>query len=173
MHVPVEIQVWRVAVLVLLGIATDLVFHAYRAYRSVFTPKSFRYHLLDALVALLTLGAVGAAVFIINWGEIRLYIPISLAVGFFAGNILVGDLVYHRSRSAFQHTKKAMRWARVKLVDPPKRVAKEAAQKAFDWAKAHLTLPDEDPPAEPPEDSGAEPPADSPSDSPTGPPSDT
>ncbi|MGE5579666.1 MAG: spore cortex biosynthesis protein YabQ [Bacillota bacterium] len=152
MHVPVEIQVWRVAVLVLLGIATDLVFHAYRAYRSVFVPKSFRYHLLDAVVALITLGAVGAAVFIVNWGEVRLYVPISLAAGFFAGNMLVGDLVYRRSRSAFRRTQKAMRWARVRLVEPPKR----AARKAFEWTKARLSLPDEaavDPPAEPPMDS--------------------
>ncbi len=158
MHVPVEMQVWRLAVLALVGIGVDLVFHAYRAYRSVFRPRRFRYHLLDALVALITLAAAGTVVFLVNWGEVRLYVPISLACGFFVGNVLVGDLVYRFSRLAFQRLKRSLRWARLNLVEPPKRKAKQAAQ----WVKAKLTLPPEppeEPPSEPPaEEGGGEPP---------------
>lgn len=131
MHVPVEIQVWRVAVLALLGIATDLIFHVYRAYRSVFPPKSLRYHLLDALVALATLGAVGAAVFIVNWGEVRLYVPLSLGGGFLAGDLLAGDFAYRTARKSFQRIKQSMRWAKVHVIEPPKRAAKQA----LSWSK--------------------------------------
>lgn len=105
--------------------------------------------------------------FIVNWGEVRLYVPISLAAGFFAGNVLVGDLVYHKSRSAFQRTKKAMRWARVHIVEPPKRAARKAYTKAYEWAKARLTLPDDGP-----SDAPEEPPSEPPSESPAGPPPD-
>lgn len=134
------------AVLALLGIGTDLVFHAYRAYRSVFTPKRLKYHLLDALVALATLGAVGAAVYLVNWGEIRLYVPLSLAGGFLAGNVLVGDIVYRASRGAFLRLQKSLKWARRKLIDPPKRAAKQA----YAWAKARLSPPPESPSEDPP-----------------------
>jgi hypothetical protein len=156
MHVPVEIQVWRVAVLALLGIGTDLLFHVYRAYRSVFHHRRLGHHLLDALVALATLGAVGAVVFIVNWGEVRLYVPISLAGGFLAGNLLAGDFAYRTARRAFLRTKQSMLWAKSHLVEPPKRAAKQA----FSWSKealkgwaSRLEPPDDAPPEDtPPED---------------------
>lgn len=149
MHVPVEIQVWRVAVLALLGIGTDLLFHTYRAYRSVFRPKNLGYHLLDALIALVTLAAVGVVVLIVNWGEVRFYVPASLAGGFLVGNLLVGDLVYRSSRAAFLRLQKSLRWAKLKVVDPPKR----AVRHAFSWVNQKLaTFATPEPPTDVPPD---------------------
>jgi len=158
MHVPVEIQVWRVAVLALLGIGADLVFHAYRAYRSVFQPKNLRYHLLDALVALLTLGAIGTVVFLVNWGEIRLYVPLSLAGGFLTGNLLVGDITYRWARKGFLNLQRGMRWAKVKVIDPPRNAARRGLKKAAEaLAKlSPLSEPPCEPPSEPPPAEGGE-----------------
>lgn len=161
MHVPVEIQVWRVAVLTLLGIGTDLVFHVYRAYRSVFVPKKWRQHLLDALVALVTLGAVGAVAFLTNWGEVRLYVPLSLSGGFLAGEAFIGDSIYKSARGAFFKIQRGMRWARTKVIEPPKRAARqlwrraaEALAKIAPLSEPLDSTPPEgspDPPSEPPQ----------------------
>ncbi len=131
----------------LLGIGTAMAFHAYRAYRSVFNPKKFRYHFLDTIVALATLGAVGAAVYAINWGEIRLYVPMSLAGGFLAANALVGDLVYKYARSAFQKVLRGMRWTKTRVIDPPKYAVKQALQKARDEF-AKIAAPSPEPPSD-------------------------
>ena len=81
MRTPVDVQVWRLSVLFLVGAVSDTLFQSYRAFRAIFRPKSFGYHLLDALVALILLTGLGVVVFIVNWGELRIYIPISMAFG--------------------------------------------------------------------------------------------
>ena len=125
MHVPVEIQIWRLSVLALVGIGSALLFQLYRAFRSVFRPKRVGYHLLDALVALSTFAVIGAVVFVTNWGEIRLYVPLSLAAGFLVANALTGDAAYRGSRATFLQLKKSFRWVKRTVFDPPKRAIRQ------------------------------------------------
>ncbi len=51
-------------------------------------------HALDGLVSVFVLAVIACVVFIVNYGELRLYILISLAMGFILSNALVGNLIY-------------------------------------------------------------------------------
>lgn len=165
MHVPVEIQIWRICVFSLVGIGANVVFHSYRAYRSVFNPGTFWRHFLDVIVALVTLGVAGAVTFVVNWGEIRVYVPVSLAFGYIASNTLIGNAVYESCRKGYLKIRSGMRWTRAKLVDPPKR----AACRTYWSIRQELAKLDEPPydppggPLEPPpdqaDDSNGKPPA--------------
>lgn len=94
MHTSVELQIWQWSVLFLLGIFCNIFFHVYTALRAVIAPTKIVGHVLDALTAVLVLIVVAYVVFIVNYGELRLYILISLALGFLLSNALVGNLIY-------------------------------------------------------------------------------
>lgn len=94
MHTSVELQIWQWAVLFLLGIFCNIIFHVYTALRAVITPTKLAGHILDALIAVVVLIIVAYVVFIVNYGELRLYILISLSLGFLLCNTLVGKLIY-------------------------------------------------------------------------------
>lgn len=153
MHVPVDIQVWRLSVLALVGVGADLLFQFYRAFRSVFRPKKFGYHLLDVLVALATVGAIAFVTFLVNRGEMRMYVPASLAVGFLVSNMLVGSVAYRASRGLFLQVRRGMHWTRRHTVDP----ARKALRSGKEWlrqAMARIDAVEEPggppPPEEPP-----------------------
>lgn len=131
MHVPVDIQIWRLSVLALVGVGSDLLFQFYRAYRSVFKPRKIGYHLLDMLVALVTIGAIGAVVFLVNRGEMRMYVPVSVAAGFLTGNVLAGEAAYKGSRALFLQVRRALRWVRRNTVEP----AHRALRRGRDWIR--------------------------------------
>jgi spore cortex biosynthesis protein YabQ len=95
MHPPVDVQLWRLAVLFLMGIFCNILFHTYTAVRAAISPAKLTGHILDALVAVLVLISIAATVFVVNYGEIRLYIGIAIAMGFVVSNALVGDIVYN------------------------------------------------------------------------------
>lgn len=106
MHPPVDIQLWRLAVLFLLGIFCSTLFQAYTALRRATSPRKFTAHVLDGVVAVLVLTVIAIVVFVVNYGEVRLYIVIALALGFALCNALVGNLVYDIT---FACTKAVMR----------------------------------------------------------------
>jgi len=118
MRVPVEVQIWRFSVLFIVGAATDLLFQSFRAFRAVFRPKRLGYHLLDALVAVILLTGLGATVFIINWGELRMYVPLSIALGAFITHAAVGGVCYRKAFRAFTGTKKGLAWGHRHIVAP-------------------------------------------------------
>lgn len=146
MQVPVEVQVWRLAVLFLAGVGADLLFHAYRAFRSVFRPGKVGYHLLDVIVALTTMTAVGCVVYAVNRGEVRFYILAAMACGFWVSNILVGDLAYQGSRSAFRYVRKSLIWIRMRLIEPPVVLLRQA----WHGIKTNLGPPPPEAPPDPP-----------------------
>lgn len=137
MRVPVEIQVWRLSVLFLAGAALDLLFQSYRAFRSVFRTGKIGRHLLDAVVALVTLAAIGAVVFLVNWGEVRLYVPVSLAGGFAATSFFAGDATYRASRYLFLGVRKSLRWMRRTVTGP----LRAAVSRAVEWLSRTLSPP--------------------------------
>ena len=50
---------------------------------------------MDAFFTLAMLSAVSGTVFIVNWGELRLYVPLSLTWAFISG-FLIGDVALGR-----------------------------------------------------------------------------
>jgi hypothetical protein len=69
--------------------------------------------------------------------------------GFLVSNVLVGDMIYRSSRSAFFGFRRSMRWTRAHVVEPPRK----ALRKGIEWLSHTLDVP----PAE-----GSVPPADGP-----------
>ncbi len=109
MRTPVEVQLWRVAVLFFSGILYNILFQAYTALRAVASPGKIARHVLDALMAGVLLLALGCIIFIVNYGEMRLYILVSLSAGFIMTNALVGDLVYSIFLSCFATSRRLLR----------------------------------------------------------------
>ena len=145
MHVPVEVQVWRLSALFLTGVGALVLFEAYRALRSVIRLRKAGFHLLDILVALGTVGGIGWVTYSINRGEVRLYVPVSLACGFATSKALVGSIIYQNARAAFLYTRGAIRWTARHAIEPPRR----ALQKTAKWLAEAFTA-DQGP--EPPHD---------------------
>ncbi|MGI6621015.1 MAG: spore cortex biosynthesis protein YabQ [Bacillota bacterium] len=104
MHPSVDVQVWRLAVLFLMGILCSLTFQVYTALRAATSPAKLTGHVLDGLVAVVVLTAIAGAVLLINYGEVRLYIVIALAMGFLFANALVGNIVYGLAFTCARHT---------------------------------------------------------------------
>lgn len=79
--VPVEIQLYAFLVTVLTGIALALAFDVSRVVRGVFRLRGRAAQLADA--GLWLAGALLAAtgLFLANWGEIRYYVVVGLALG--------------------------------------------------------------------------------------------
>ncbi len=131
-----------------------MVFQVYTAFRGVFRPGRLCRHLMDALFALVMLSAVSVAMFIVNWGELRLYVPLSLASGFLISNFLMGDITYGAAYRYFRLVKKGAGWAKRNVVVPSGRFLADAGAKAKRWIVPEMPLPptqDETPPQEPPE----------------------
>lgn len=154
MHIPVDVQIWRLSVFFLAGAASDILFQSYRAFRAVFQPKRFGYHLLDALVSLIFLSSLGALALVVNWGELRAYVPLTMLLGAFITDRLVGGVLYRRSRRVYAGTKRGFDWSRRNVVVPAKRATGRAAK----WVRATLfpPLPPPKPPS-PPESPDAPP----------------
>ncbi len=97
MHPSIHTQLWRLATLFLLGILCNIIFQAYTALRGATSPKKLTAHILDGIVAIVVLIIVSSVIFVVNYWEVRLYIPVTLMMGFFFSNILVGNIVYNIS----------------------------------------------------------------------------
>jgi hypothetical protein len=162
MRTPVEVQIWRMSVLVLLGIAADAIFQFYTAFRSVFNPRKIANHVLEFFMGLLIIAGFAAGVFITSWGEIRSYIPITIGIGYLLGEFFVGKMVYYASRDFFLVISKALRFLRVKVLNPVRVGLKKATRfmrqdiipPSPPWPSPNPPLPpdsDELPPSDPPD----------------------
>ena len=150
MRTPVEVQIWRLSVLFLAGIAINILFQVYTAFRGVFRPRRFGRHFLDVVFSLAILGAAATIIFLVNWGELRLYVAISLILGFWFSSWLVGELIYAISYRSFNLARRGGRWTRTKVITPSSRFIARTGSKAKDWL-----LPPE-PPEEGSSDGGAQ-----------------
>lgn len=130
MTVPVEVQIWRLSVLFLAGVAVNMLFQVYTAFRGVFRPKRVGRHLLDIAFSIAILGAATAVVLLVNWGELRSYVAISLLLGFWFSGYLVGELVYAIAYRGFNLGKKGGRWTRTKVIVPSGRFIVKTGSKA-------------------------------------------
>ena len=118
MRIPVQIQTWRMSVLFLAGIVTNVLFQAYTAFRRVFAPGKLGRHVMDALFSLAVFSFAGAVMFMVNWGELRFYVPFSLGFGFLTSNFLVGNACYVLGYRCFRLIRKGAGWTKRSLVHP-------------------------------------------------------
>jgi hypothetical protein len=133
MHASVEVQIWRLSVLFLAGTVINILFQTYTAFRGVFRPRRLGRHFLDVIFSLVILGSSGAVIFLVNWGELRLYVAISLLLGFWFSNYLVGELVYAIAYRGFNLGKRGGRWTKTKVIAPSRRFISRTGAKARSW----------------------------------------
>jgi hypothetical protein len=157
MRTPVEIQIWRMSVLVLVGIAANAIFQSYTAFRSVFNPRKIANFILEFFMGLFIIAGFAAGVFITSWGEIRSYIPITIGIGYLLGEFFVGKIVYNLSRNFFFVISKALRFLGIKLLNPMRVGLKKAAR----FIKHNIIPPSPPWPSSPP-DSDKPPPSEPP-----------
>jgi len=79
--VPLDLQLYMFCVLVLAGIGLGLVFDLYRVFRGLTRPKGYVVGLEDLLFWLVVLVFLFGALIVGNWGELRLYVFVALALG--------------------------------------------------------------------------------------------
>ncbi|MBE3589728.1 MAG: spore cortex biosynthesis protein YabQ [Firmicutes bacterium] len=110
--VPVDIQLYAFLVTVLTGIGLGLAFDLSRAVRRVFRLKGPAAQLADA--GLWLAGAVLAAtgLFLANWGEVRYYVFIGLALGAALYFTLASATVTWATERFLEVLRTAARWTR-------------------------------------------------------------
>lgn len=129
----VETQLWRLSALFLLGTGCNLLFNLYTAARAVFRPGRIMRHLLDAITALLTFGLVLAVVFAVSYGELRFYVPLSIAVGFMTSQFFIGRFLYSAFLWAFRAVSKGLRWLKWRVVSPFVQTVKRILKSLTGW----------------------------------------
>lgn len=118
MNVPVEVQLWRVALLFLAGALTDIILSAYTAFRAVFRPRKLLRDILDAVLALLSISVLSASLVLANWGEFRLYVAVSILCGFTTTHYLAADIIYRCFLKTFRQTKLRLAWIKTHIITP-------------------------------------------------------
>lgn len=74
-------QTYAFLMTILAGAIVGLLFDVYRVFRSTFRPKQFATALTDLLYWIVVTPTVFALLLAGNWGELRFYVLIGLAVG--------------------------------------------------------------------------------------------
>lgn len=101
MTVPVEVQLWRSIVLFVWGAVMAMCMNAYTAFRSVFPMKRLHAHTLDVLFVIVALASLAAVLYAVNYASIRLYVLVSILLGYATSHLITGPVVYHYCRQAF------------------------------------------------------------------------
>ncbi len=145
MDTPIHFQIWRLTLLFLAGIACHLTFRIYTAFRGVFNLGKVQRNLLDALLALGVTGCVGYVTLAANWGELRLYVPLAVGVGFLTCNLLIGPETYRGSFLLFTKVKIALGWVFLNTLAPLKRQTSSFFLQAKGWINPPSPPPSDDP----------------------------
>jgi len=73
---------------------------------------------IDAITGLAVMASIGVVIFIANYGELRLYVPVAISAGFLACQFFLGDLLYLGSYKVFRFGRVAVRWLILHILDP-------------------------------------------------------
>lgn len=133
MQTPVEVQLWRLSALFLLGIGCNIVFHAYTAFRAAVSLGRLYRHFFDLLMAVFVLSSLALVIFIVNYGEIRLYVPVAIGLGFLTSNFLVGNVTYRVFLSLFRSIRKSLRWLMRTIIVPAKNTSRRILSTLRQW----------------------------------------
>ncbi len=106
----VGLHLWRFCALFVVGTAFEVVFEIYTALRAAFPlPRTIR-TIADMVIAGLSLSGLAFALFFINGGELRLYVAVALALGFFIARYAVGKPISRVFRGVFGLMARSIRW---------------------------------------------------------------
>ena len=78
---PLDIQLYRVSVMALAGVASGLLFDLYRVFRWATSPKGFIVHLEDLAFWVILTPLVVFSLLVSNWVDLRLYMLIGFGAG--------------------------------------------------------------------------------------------
>lgn len=93
-----DLQLYAVLVMVLAGVTLALLFDVYRGARGALDPGPFATAIGDIIYWLVATVIVIVALVFSTWGEVRIFVPVGIAVGALVYRWLAGDAVSRFSR---------------------------------------------------------------------------
>lgn len=90
---PLSTQLYAFGIVLLAGVSLGIFFDLFRVIRGVLRPGVFSTPLLDLLFWVLLTPILILYLLLANWGELRGYVLIGLALGFFFYRLLLSGLV--------------------------------------------------------------------------------
>lgn len=136
--VSLGVQLYMFLVLVLTGVAWSLCFDVYRAWRSLARPRGWRSDLGDLVFWLAGALLVAGGLFLGNWGDLRLYVFLGLALGGYLYFRLASPTILPVLRRLFRTLSRMLRWLGRQLLRPARgtvRGARGAARRLRAWLR--------------------------------------
>lgn len=93
MVVPLSTQLYSFGIVLLAGVSLGVFFDLFRVIRGLLRPGFFSTPLLDLLFWALVTPVLILYLLLANWGELRGYVVIGLALGFFFYKLLLSGIV--------------------------------------------------------------------------------
>lgn len=91
--VPLSTQLYSFGIILLAGVSLGLFFDLFRVIRGILRPGTISTPLLDLLFWALVTPVLILYILLANWGELRGYVLIGLALGFFFYKLLLSGIV--------------------------------------------------------------------------------
>ena len=99
---PVSIQIANFLMTIFCGLLIGGLFDGYRVVRGILTPKTLFTGIGDLIFWVVSTLVVFATLLLTNWGEVRLYVFLGLAIGIFAYMKLCSRIVTRMLISAWR-----------------------------------------------------------------------
>jgi len=112
---PVSIQIGNFLMTIFCGLLIGVLFDGYRVIRGILTPKTLITGLGDLIFWFVSTLVVFATLLLTNWGEVRLYVFLGLAIGIFAYMRLCSRIITRIIISFWRVSCTVYRWC-VKLI---------------------------------------------------------
>lgn len=110
-----DLQLYAVLVMLLAGIALGLLFDIYRGVRVVLNPGPLLTGIGDVLFWVIATVILVAALLCGTWGELRLFVPVAIALGLGVYRALAGRTVVRAAVGALRCANRAARVAVIRL----------------------------------------------------------
>lgn len=91
--VPLSAQLYSFGIIILAGVSLGFFFDLFRVLRGLLRPGTWTTPLLDLLFWALVTPILVLYILLANWGELRGYVVVGLALGFFFYKLLLSGLV--------------------------------------------------------------------------------
>lgn len=110
-----DLQLYAVLVMLVAGIALGFVFDIYRGVRVAVNPSPLLTGIGDVLFWMVATVILIAALLCGTWGEIRLFVPVAIALGLVVYRALAGRVVVRAVARALRSTGRVVRAFAVRL----------------------------------------------------------
>lgn len=88
---------------------------------------------MDVLFSFAALGISSVMLLLVNRGELRAYVLISMSLGFVVTHWLIGQTVYQAAYNQFRLLGKGLEWCEKRVITPTFKGVMKAWTKAKDW----------------------------------------